>query len=331
MSDRGGGEEVTSSFNWSTVTNQNKANGSTNCVWNDTSAHPFFLVVYSLVFLVGLLLNGFMMFYFCRAQQKPSSSMMIYLKNLVAADFLLCLSLPIRITKYATSSATFHQVNCNIGASILFLNMYASIMFMGYIAANRYLKVVQPLGTHILQSVRVAYIISTVTWVFLLAVTSSYVILSFHTQEPFTSVPVSCQGFHSGQHTLLFKIIHVCSTVMFLFVLVSLVFFYYSTSRRVLLAQQRQPASSNSMKLAKSRRNVFVLVSVFCFCFVPYHLIRLPKAFLWRHCSWSKVFYYGMELTVVMSVLNVCLDPVIYFVLCKRFRTQLRLGVVRGN
>ncbi|XP_034712586.1 P2Y purinoceptor 14-like [Etheostoma cragini] len=330
MSDRGG-EEVTPSFNWSSVTNQNEVNNLTDCVWNDSSAHPFFLVVYTLVFLVGFLLNGFIMFYFCRAQQKPSSNMMIYLKNLVVADFLLSLSLPIRITNYATSSATIHQVNCNFGYSILFLNMYASIMFMGYIAANRYLKVVQPLGTHILQSVRVAHIISTVTWVFLLAVTCIYIILSFHTQKTFTSVRVSCQGSHSGQHTLLYKVLHVTSCFMFLSVLGSVVFFYCSISRRVSLAQQRHPASSNSKKLAKSRRNMLVLVIVFCFCFVPYHLIRLPKVFLWRYCSWAKVFYYGIELTVVMASLNVCLDPVIYFVLCKEFRTQLRLGVVRGN
>ncbi|KAA8595247.1 hypothetical protein FQN60_012382 [Etheostoma spectabile] len=313
MSDRGG-EEVTSSFNWSSVPNQKKVNNLTDCVRIDSSAHPFFLVVYTLVFL-----------------QKPSSNTMIYLKNLVVADFLLSLSLPIRITDYATSSATIHQVNCNFGYSILYLNMYASIMFMGYIAASRYLKVVQPLGTHILQSVPVAPIISTVTWVFFLAMTCIYIIVSFNTQKSFTSDPVSCQGIHSGKHILLYNILHISSCVMFLSVLVSLVFFYYSISRRVSLAQQRHPASSNSKKLAKSRRNMLVLVIVFCFCFVPYHLVRLPKIFLWGYCSWTKVLYYGMEVTVIMSSLNVCLDPVIYFILCKGFRTHLRLGVVRGN
>lgn len=193
---------------------------------------------------------------------------------------------------------------------------------------SRYLKIVQrTLGTHILQTVRAAHIISTVTWVFLLALMSTYVILSFQTQRPFTSVPVSCEVLHSGQLALLYKIIHSCSTAIFLFVLISLVFFYYSTSRRVSLARERQPASSSSKKLAKSHRNISVLVCVFCVCFVPYHLVRLPNAFLWRYCSWSKVFSYLMELTIIVSVLNVCLDPLIYFIFCKAFRTQLRRRV----
>lgn len=78
-----------------------------------------------------------MKFYFCRAHHRVSSSLTVYLKNLTAADFLLCLSLPIRITNYANASVTIHVLYCSIGASALFLNMYASILFMGYIAANR--------------------------------------------------------------------------------------------------------------------------------------------------------------------------------------------------
>ncbi|XP_034390511.1 P2Y purinoceptor 14-like [Cyclopterus lumpus] len=316
MSDQAG-EEATSLFHQSSVTNQ------TTCGQVDRSADLFFMMVHGLVFLVGLPLNGFIVtFYFCRAQQKTSSSITIYLKNLVAADFLVCLCLPIRVAKYASSSVTLHLVNCNVARAVLLLNIYASIMFMGYIAANRYLKVVQPLGTHILLTVRAAHIISTATWVFLLATMSAFVVLSFQTQKPFTSVLETCEYSHTGQFSLVMKIIYSCANVMFLSVLASLVFFYYSTSRRVALVQQRLAASSCFTKLARTRRNMLVLVSVFCFCFVPYHLVHLPKEFL---CSSGKFLYNVKEVTIIMSVLNVCLDPLIYFILCKRFRTQFGL------
>ncbi|XP_070761345.1 P2Y purinoceptor 14-like [Enoplosus armatus] len=324
MSDLGGAG-VTPSFNQSSVSNQKNVSDSSHCDQVDTSAHVFFMLVYSLVFLVGLLLNGFTLkVYFCRAQQ-ASSSVTVYLKNLAAADFLISLCLPIRIANYASSSVPVRRVYCNFGASAFYLNMYASILFMGYVAANRYLKIVHPLGTHILQTVRAAHIISTVTWVFLFAMTSTYVILSLLTEEALPSVPhtVSCDVLHSKQLSLFYKIIHTCSAAIFLLVLVSLVFFYYSTSRRLSVAQQRQPASSGSKKLAKSRRNMLVLVSVFCVCFVPYHLVRLPYAFLRRRCSWSQTFFYLKELTIMVSVLNVCLDPLIYFIFCKAFRAQL--------
>ncbi|XP_069022907.1 P2Y purinoceptor 14-like [Embiotoca jacksoni] len=322
----------TSSFNQSSVTNQTEV-GSTRCDLVDSSVYPFFMIVYSLVFLVGLLLNGFIIkFYLCQAQPQASSSIMVYLKNLAAADFLLCLCLPLRIMKYASRSVTIHLAYCNFGSIIFYLNMYASILFMGYIAANRYLKIVHPLGTHILQTVRGARIISTVTWVCFLTLISSYVILLVQTQEPLTSTPdvVICGVLYSGRQKLVYKIMQICCGTVFIFVLISLVFFYCSTSRRV-LAQQRQSTSSGSKKLAKSHRKMIVLVTVFCFCFVPYHFVRIPSTFLWRNCSWRKVLYYLMETTIIMSVLNICLDPLIYFLFCKAFRNQLNLRVLSRN
>ncbi|XP_067451828.1 P2Y purinoceptor 14-like [Thunnus thynnus] len=313
------GEGVTS------VPNQtNNDDNNTNCDPVATSAHLFFIPVYSLVFLVGLVLNSFTMkVYFCSAQQQVSRIMMVYLKNLAVSDFLLCLYLPFRIISYTNSSITFHVIYCTFGASTFYLNMYVSILFMGYIAANRYLKIIHPLGNHILQTVQAARIISTVTWVFLLAIVITYVTLSLLTQETLTIVPDTCDAFLSAQVNVFFKIIHTCSAAVFLFVFVSLVFFYYSASRSVLLAQQRQPASSSCKKLMKSRKKMLVLVSVFCICFVPYHLVRLPYTFLRRWCSLSLMLYYLKETTILLSALNICLDPLIYFIFCEAFRAQL--------
>lgn len=159
---------------------------------------------------------------------------------------------------------------------------------------------------------------------------SAYVILSFRSQERLTPVPVSWEVLYSDQlastSTKSYTLTPPPSSCLCLSPWSS-----STTSRRVSLAQQGEPASSSCKKLAKSHRNMLVSVSVFCFCFVPYHLVRLPNAFLWRHCSWSKVFYYLMQLTIVLSVLNVCLDPLIYFIFCKAFRTQLSRRVGSRN
>ncbi|XP_060928622.1 P2Y purinoceptor 14-like [Limanda limanda] len=309
-----------------TVTNKMNLSNGTDCDQVQTPAHVFFMLVYSLLFLVGLLLNGFTLkVYFLRGQQQTTSSVTVYLKNLAASDFLISLCLPIRILHFASSSTPVRLVYCNFGSAAFYLNMYASILFMGFIAANRYLKIVHPLGTHILQTVRVARLVSTATWLFLLASSCSYIVLSLLTQEPSHSAPVtvSCEVLHSPQLSVFYKFIHSCSATIFLLVLISLVLFYYGTSRRLAQVQQRQPASSSSTKLAKSRRNMLVLVIVFCVCFVPYHLVRLPYAFLAKQCRWRQTFFYLKELSIMVSVLNVCLDPLIYFIFCKAFRAQL--------
>ncbi|XP_060903264.1 P2Y purinoceptor 14-like [Labrus mixtus] len=321
---------MTPSLNLSSENNQ--TNG--HCEEIDTPGRIYFTVVYSLVFLVGLVLNGFTLrFYFCSAQQQTSNSVTIYLKNLAAADYLITLCLPLRISHFSSRSITLFRVYCNFGASAFYLNMYASILFMGYIAANRYLKIVHPLGNHILQTVRAAHIISTVTWVLLLAIMTTYVTLSFilaNTSLPSLPNTLSCDVLHSKKLSPFYNFIIIFTAAAFIIVFVSLIFFYHGTSRRLSEAQQRQQASSGSKKLAKSRRNMLVLVSVFCVCFVPYHLVRLLYAFLMRHCSWGRAFFYLKELTVMVSIFNVCLDPLIYFIFCKAFRAQLRRSV-RGR
>nr|XP_019963454.1 PREDICTED: P2Y purinoceptor 14-like [Paralichthys olivaceus] len=298
-------------------------NASNATGWDQvgTSAQVVFVLVYSLLFLVGLLLNGFTLkVYFCRARQQTSSSVTVYLKNLAASDFLISLSLPIRIIHLTWNSVPIHQLYCNFGSVAFYLNMYASILFMGYIAANRYLKIVHPLQTHILQTKRASHIVSMVTWVFLLAVSCSYIVLFLLNQKdsPMKDT-VFCEDLHNSKFGVFYKLTHACSAAIFLLVLISLVLFYYSTSHRLSLAQQRQPASSSSNKLAKSRRNMLVLVIVFCICFVPYHLVRLPYAFLGKDMT----FFYLKEVTIIVSVLNICLDPLIYFIFCKAFRAQL--------
>ncbi|XP_037322101.1 P2Y purinoceptor 14-like [Pungitius pungitius] len=312
----------------------NHTNGSapSDCGRINKPARVFFLLVYTLVFLAGLLLNGFTLkVYYCRTgrQQRGSDIVTVYLKNLAAADFLVSLCLPVRIANYAAGSVSVRWVYCTFGASAFYLNMYASILFMGYIAANRYLKIVHPTGSHFLQTVRAAHSVAVATWLLLLAPVGVYVVLALLTEEQPASPPASpiCDMLHGVALRLLYKVVHSFSAALFLLVLVSLVFFYCGVSRRLAASQQRQPASSGSKKLAKSRRNLLVLVGVFCFCFVPYHLVRLPYAFLGgRCCCSSQVFFYLKELTVMVSILSVCLDPLIYFLFCKAFRAQLSPG-----
>uniref|UniRef100_A0A3Q4GBL0 G-protein coupled receptors family 1 profile domain-containing protein n=1 Tax=Neolamprologus brichardi TaxID=32507 RepID=A0A3Q4GBL0_NEOBR len=260
--------------------------------------------------------------YLCRDWPEVSNSLIVYLKNLTAADFLLCLCLPLRITYYASSSPIIRRLYCSFGASAFFINM---CLYSAYFSSlSRYLRIIHPSGTHMLQTLQTARIISVITWVFLLAPTVVYIIIFFSSQKPLTFNPSRCVHLFSQSVSLLFRIINTFSAFIFLLVFISMVFFYYSISRRVLEAQQKQLASSGSEKLLKSRRNMLVLVSIFCVCFVPFYLVRLPFTFLWSDDSVGPVLFYLKEVTTMVSVFNICLDPLVYFFLSKTFWDKLR-------
>lgn len=186
----------------------------------------------------------------------------------------------------------------------------------------RFIKIFYPLRTHFLMTPRAAHIISKTTWAVLLVPVTLYIILMLVTHKPPGSAPTSCVLLVE-QVKPFYYFFQTTALIIFLPVLFSLVFFYYSASRRVLEAQQTQLTSSSSMKLVKSRRNILVLVIVFCVCFIPYHLVHVPYVLLRSHQF--VVLDYLKEASVLMSVLNICLDPLIYVFLSKRFRTQMNL------
>ncbi|XP_029963634.1 P2Y purinoceptor 14-like [Salarias fasciatus] len=305
--------------------------------WTSTSTTPppcdlnspanfFFAAFYSLVLVVGLLLNGFTLKVYLCGPAPTGGGVGVYLKNLAAADFFLCLCLPLRLAHFTSSSPSLQRSYCHVGAPAFYLNMYASILFMGYIAGNRYLKIVHPLGTHVLQTVRAAHLVSMVTWAFLLAMTCAYVALWSVTQRAVAPREHSlrCEVLHSQQLKTFYRVAHGSMAAIFLLVLCSLLFFYRRMSRRLAGAQRRQPVTAGSRRLARGRRNMLVLMGVFCVCFVPFHLVRLPYTFLSdRSCQLNRVLFYVKEVTTMLSVLNVCLDPLIYFIFCKAYRAQL--------
>lgn len=89
------------------------------------------------------------------------------------------------------------------------------------------------------------------------------------------------------------------------------------------MAQREQATSTRSWTLVKARRKLLLVVVVFCLCFVPYHLVRLPYIFLKRQCSGDSSLFFLKELVIMVSTFNICLDPLIYFIFCKAFRARL--------
>ncbi|XP_050959782.1 P2Y purinoceptor 14-like [Labeo rohita] len=288
-------------------------------------ANEVFIFAYSLLFLISLVLNCIMVrVYFC-SNQNVHSSVTVYMKNLVAADFFLCLCLPLRIAAYANNSEIMNIIHCSFGATAFFINMYASILFMDFIAANRYLKIVRPTEVHALQTVHTARYISAATWVFLLAVSSFYLILFL--QNFWGQIPdaFTCESQHNSQLSLTYKILHCLTFVSFIFVLVSLIVLYWKTHKKLRDVQFSSQVSFGSQTFKRSTHNMLVLVVIFCVCFVPYQLVKLPYIFikpLLRDCTAVHVYYILKELTILLSALNASLDPLIYFFFCKTFRAR---------
>ncbi|XP_055977399.1 P2Y purinoceptor 14 [Sorex fumeus] len=279
--------------------------------------------LYLVVFTAGLLLNSVSAWVFLSV---PSSkSFIVYLKNIVVADFVMSLTFPFKILSDARLGPWQLGVFvCRVSAVLFYINMYVSIVFFGLIGFDRYYKIVKPLSASLVQSVSYSKLLSVLVWLatLLLAVPNS--ILT--NQRAPETWPPSCVKLKSP----LGRAWHTASSYIFVMVFwlvfLLLVGFYTAITRKIFRSHLKSQKNSLSFK-KKSSRNIFSIMLVFVVCFVPYHVARIPYTQSQTDPSYScwarETLLYVKEFSLLLSASNVCLDPVIYFFLCQPFRDIL--------
>lgn len=97
----------------------------------------------------------------------------------VVADFLMTLTIPVKVlTDAGLGPWQLRAFHCRYSAVLFYITMYISIILLGLISLDRYLKIVRPFGKCALQRVRVGQVLSAVVWVVMLSLALPNVILS---------------------------------------------------------------------------------------------------------------------------------------------------------
>ncbi|XP_042071834.1 C-X-C chemokine receptor type 3-like [Haplochromis burtoni] len=102
----------------------------------------FIPVLYSVVFVVGLLGNGLLLGILAQSR-KTWSVTDIFILHLGVADILMLVTLPIWAVQYAQSDGwTFGTPLCMISGSVFMINFYCGILLLACISLDRYLSIV---------------------------------------------------------------------------------------------------------------------------------------------------------------------------------------------
>lgn len=287
--------------------------------------------LYLAVFTAGLLLNTISGWVFLYV---PSSkSFIVYLKNIVVADFIMNLTFPFRILSDARLGPWQLGVFvCRVSAVLFYVNMYVSIIFFGLISFDRYYKIVKPLSSSFIQSVSYSKLLSMLVWLgtLLLAVPNS-ILTNKNASDTW---PTSCMNLKSPLGQEWHKATTYIFVAIFWLVFFLLIMFYTAITRKIFKSHLKLKKNSMSFK-KKSSRNIFSIMLVFVICFVPYHVARIPYTKSQTEeaygCRAKEILLYIKEFSLLLSAVNVCLDPIIYFFLCQPFRDilckKLRISV----
>lgn len=295
------------------------------CSRNTLITQSIIPVLYLAVFVAGILLNGVSAWIFFYVSS--SKSLIVYLKNIVVADFLMSLTFPFKIL--GDSGLGPWQINvfvCRVSAVLFYVNMYVSIVFFGLISFDRYYKIVKPLLTSFIHSVNYSKLLSVTVWVLMLLLAVPNIILTNQKARYGKATRIKCVELKNELGLKWHKASNYIFVGIFWIVFLLLVIFYTAITRKIFKSHLKSRRNSISVK-KKSSRNIFSIMFVFFVCFVPYHIARIPytqsQTEAHYSCQSKEMLLYVKEFTLVLSAANVCLDPIIYFFLCQPFREIL--------
>ncbi|XP_074494949.1 P2Y purinoceptor 14-like [Sebastes fasciatus] len=293
--------------------------------------------LYLVICVVGASLNGVAAWIFFRV---PSDSgLVVYLKNMVVADLLMLTTFPFRLAaQLGLGGWRLHVVTCRYTAVLFYSSMYVGILFMGLISLERYVKIVRHTSSsscrsrlggvsslHVLQSVGFARVLALLTWSFLLVCVLPNVVLTSRPADEESSR--HCMQLKTPLGMQWHRVSTLLSVGLFWVTLLVLAYCYASIACRV-YQSYRRVRRDNSDVCRKSNRSIFSILAVFFVCFVPYHVCRVPYTLSQMPESGFSpdarfLLFQLKEGTLFLSALNVCLDPIIYFLMCRTFRESL--------
>ncbi|NXM85248.1 GP171 protein, partial [Oenanthe oenanthe] len=279
-----------------------------------------FTYFYYLIFLVGIIGSCFALWAFTQ-DQKPKS-MSIYLINLLTADLLLTLALPVKIiVDLGIASWSLRVFHCQVTACCIYLSMYVSMIFLGLVSADRCLQLARSSGPLRFQEPGFARTLCAVVWLTVLLLTVPN--MAIPTRRVQESPGLGCIDLKTrlGRDWHVFSSF-VC-TALFLHVSAALLLCPALLARRC----WRLRHGPGGLRARRALLQVLLVAGAHLLCFVPFHAVRVPYALsqgsAGAGCALRRALFRAKEGTLLLAVGNLCLDPILYYHFSSSFRSKL--------
>uniref|UniRef100_A0A3P9IDY0 G protein-coupled receptor 20 n=1 Tax=Oryzias latipes TaxID=8090 RepID=A0A3P9IDY0_ORYLA len=254
------------------------------------------IVINCLILLVGMVLNTVALYVFCLRTNTKTTSV-IYTINLAVTDLMVNLSLPTRILLYYSGGACLTCSYMHIFS--YFVNMYCSIVFLTCICVDHYLVIVQVEASRHWRNSSVAKCVYISVWLFAIVVTYSSLSTAFQN--------TGC---------CIAKLLILTITEFFLPYIIILVF----TLRIMWALIDWRLMKQSREKRQKAVQLLATVLVIFTICFTPFH-VRQVWVYFYPDMPHNVIVYH---LTVTLSSLNSCMDPIVYCFVTNNFQATVR-------
>ncbi|KAM5128511.1 C-X-C chemokine receptor type 3 [Callospermophilus lateralis] len=281
----------------------------------------FLPVLYSLLFLLGLLGNGAVAAVLL-SQRAALCSTDTFLLHLAVADALLVLTLPLWAVDAAVQWV-FGSGLCKVAGALFNINFYAGALLLACISFDRYLSIVH--ATQLYRRgprARVTLTCIVVWGLCLLFALPDFIFLSARHDKRLNAT--HCQyNFPPVGRTALRGLQLVAGFLLPLLVMA----YCYARILAVLLVSRGQ-------RRLRAMRLVVVVVVAFALCWTPYHLVVLVDTLmdlgsLARNCGRESHVDVAKSITSGMGYMHCCLNPLLYAFVGVKFREHMWILLMR--
>ncbi|XP_066494776.1 C5a anaphylatoxin chemotactic receptor 1 [Tiliqua scincoides] len=273
------------------------------------------LALFSLVFLVGVLGNGAVVWVVGFQMRHTVNT--VWFLNLSMADLLCCLTLPFLAIPLARNQHwPLGGFACKLLPSVIILNMFASILLLTAISTDRCALVMRPVWCQNHRSAPLAWGLCGGAWglAFLLTL-PSFLIRQLNVDR--FSEKVSCVVDYSawGGRTLELSLA-ISRFLLGFLVPLAIISLCYGL---LLLRLHR----SHALRSRKTLTVVLVVVLGFFVCWTPYHVTGLILAKETPNSTLFISLSQAEPLIVALAYVNSCINPVIYVIAGQGFQTKM--------
>uniref|UniRef100_UPI00398F36C5 G-protein coupled receptor 35-like n=1 Tax=Pristiophorus japonicus TaxID=55135 RepID=UPI00398F36C5 len=281
---------------------------SSNNTVNDTSndIHLFQLVVYSPMFILGLIINSAILWMLCFKIKKWTAST-IYMINLIISDISVLLSLPFKVyANYVGEGWRLGWTFCKLLEFLYYVNTYASILLITCICMDRYIAIRYPFLARTIRSPKKTVVICIVIWI-ILGIESRRIYVQRILSICFSQPPIW------NMDIILF------SQMVFL---ISAFIMVLCSIQMIRLLRTSGPEKAENDFRNKSVKIIISNVLIFFLCFTPCHVSMLLETLIQR-CLISEKYWIPVhkvyQISLCLAKANCCLDAVYYYFVIKEF------------
>lgn len=272
------------------------------------------LIIYAAVFLVGVPGNALVVWVTAFEARRAVNA--IWFLNLAVADLLSCLALPILFTTILKHNHWYFGANaCIVLPSLILLNMYASILLLATISADRFLLVFKPIWCQKVRGTGLAWMACGVAWVLALLLTIPSFVYREVYMDSFSGHILCGINYGKGKFPKEKAVAILRLMVGFVLPLLTLNICYTFLLLRTW--------SRKATRSTKTLKVVMAVVTCFFIFWLPYQVTGVMIAWLPRSSPTLEKVEKLNSLCVSLAYVNCCVNPIIYVMAGQGFHGRL--------